>query len=62
MPSQHHINDCINILLALNFVHIVKVLLKHKYMEGGKFVMWNLDFFHQKSCVNNNNHINLFSN
>jgi hypothetical protein len=34
MPSHHHINDCINILLTLNFEHIVKVLLKHKYMEG----------------------------
>ncbi len=34
MLSQLHINDCISTLLALKLEHIVKVLWKHKYMEG----------------------------
>jgi len=33
IPSQHHINDYINILLALNLEHIIKMLEKHIYME-----------------------------
>jgi hypothetical protein len=49
MLSQLYINDCINTLLALKLEHIVKVLWKHKYMEGGKFVIMGwINFIHYK--------------
>ncbi len=43
MSSQHHINDCINTLLALKFEHIVKVLQKHEYMEKANLRSYIVD-------------------
>jgi hypothetical protein len=50
MLSQHHINDCINISLAIKLEHIVKMLWKHKYMGGASFVIMGwINFIHYKS-------------
>jgi hypothetical protein len=43
LTSQHHINDWINILLTLNFEHIVKMLWNHRYMKGAS-LWWKVPF------------------